>query len=211
MKTLDEATARRLVVGTSDFGPIPPGDVESAVQRGRRRWLMRRTVQALGAVALVTVIAGGALKVIADNGDQAPIALGGEQGDVQGPDLVDRLDSDDTSMSCVSEFSAETLQERTFAFDGTVVAARPQRDPRAPERNMNRVQFKVHEWFTGGVDPTATIWVPANLLPGDRLLVSGEPRWGGAPLDDAIAWLGCGGFTTPYSEETAQFWRDATG
>ena len=76
---------------------------------------------------------------------------------------------------------------------------------------MNHVEFKVHEWFTGGVDPTAVVWVPANLMPGDRLLVSGEPRWGGAPLDDAIAWLGCGGFTTPYSAETAQVWRDAIG
>jgi len=42
---------------------------------------------------------------------------------------------------------------------------------------------------------------------GTRLLVSGEPRWGGAPLTDAIAW-GCG-FTRYYDPATADAWRNA--
>ena len=39
---------------------------------------------------------------------------------------------------------------------------------------------------------------------GERLLVTGEPRWGGEPLDDAIAWE-CG-FTMPFSSEAADEW-----
>jgi hypothetical protein len=42
---------------------------------------------------------------------------------------------------------------------------------------------------------------------GTRLLVSGMPRWGGAPLADAIAW-GCG-FTRYYSPATAAAWATA--
>ncbi len=44
---------------------------------------------------------------------------------------------------------------------------------------------------------------------GKPLLVSGEPRWGGAPLKDAIAWS-CGGFTRYYEPSVAAEWRTAT-
>ena len=39
---------------------------------------------------------------------------------------------------------------------------------------------------------------------GTRLLVSGEPRWGGDALDEPIAWP-CG-FTRPWTEEEAAEW-----
>jgi hypothetical protein len=42
---------------------------------------------------------------------------------------------------------------------------------------------------------------------GSRLLVSGEPRWGGTPLEDPIAW-GCG-FTRYYDSGTAKSWKQA--
>jgi hypothetical protein len=42
---------------------------------------------------------------------------------------------------------------------------------------------------------------------GNRLLVSGMPRRGGAALTDAIAW-GCG-FTRYYDKATADSWRAA--
>jgi hypothetical protein len=42
---------------------------------------------------------------------------------------------------------------------------------------------------------------------GSRLLVSGEPRFGGAALDDPIAWA-CG-FTRWYNEADAQTWEQA--
>jgi hypothetical protein len=41
-----------------------------------------------------------------------------------------------------------------------------------------------------------------EVSPGQRLLVSGEPRWGGEPLDDAIAWE-CG-FTTSFTDAAAE-------
>ena len=50
-------------------------------------------------------------------------------------------------------------------------------------------------------------FVPAYQI-GTRLLVSGTPRWGGAPLADPIAW-GCG-FTRYYSRATAAEWSTAT-
>jgi len=49
--------------------------------------------------------------------------------------------------------------------------------------------------------------VPAYEV-GTRLLVSGAPRWGGAPLDAAIAWP-CG-FTRSYDPQTAAEWAAAT-
>ena len=43
-----------------------------------------------------------------------------------------------------------------------------------------------------------------GIDPGVRLLVSGQPRWGGAPLDDPIAWPG--GFTRLWDKGTADEW-----
>ncbi len=128
------------------------------------------------------------------------------------PDLVERLDSNNALASCAYSFSDETLRDRAFAFDGTVLDVRRDQDPKAPasESDMNRVEFEVHEWFSGGDDSEATVWVPAELITGDRVLISGEPRWGGAAMDDAIAWLGCGGFTVAYSDGAAESWRSAT-
>lgn len=115
------------------------------------------------------------------------------------------------SVSCVAEFSARTLRERAFAFDGTVVEARVEQDSKAPgpELDMRQVVFVVHEWFIGGDQDVVEVWVPAEVFAGDRLLLSGEPRWGGEPFDDAIAWTGCG-FTTPHTVTAAGQWRAAT-
>jgi len=46
-----------------------------------------------------------------------------------------------------------------------------------------------------------------SVPPGTRLLVTGEPRWGGAALDDAVAW-GCG-FTQPWTAEASATWSEA--
>jgi hypothetical protein len=84
------------------------------------------------------------------------------------------------------------------------------------------VTFTVHEWFHGGSGGTVTVdmWPPAEgpettqvpdgewgspYAVGTRLLVSGEPRWGGEPLGQAVAWT-CG-FTRYYDEATATQWR----
>ncbi len=105
-----------------------------------------------------------------------------------------------SSMSrCVSEYSAETLKERAFAFDGTVVGVGSESDPRAPDEDVvtGHVQFEVHEWFAGGTGEAVTVWMQRPVEEGDRLLVAGEPRWGGAPLDDAIAGNAASRMPTP--------------
>ncbi|WP_436795044.1 hypothetical protein [Actinospongicola halichondriae] len=119
---------------------------------------------------------------------------------------------DQSAASCVAAFSAETLRARSFAFDGTVATVEEAQDPKAPEpeTGMLRVTFEVNEWFAGGDGDTADVWVPRAVVVGDRLLVSGEPRWGGDLLDDAIAWTGCGGFTSAYSPDDADLWRSAS-
>jgi hypothetical protein len=73
--------------------------------------------------------------------------------------------------------------------------------------------------FSGGRGSTVTVDLPPSrtglaeasevgprYAPGSRLLVSGESRWGGAPLTDPIAYT-CG-FTRPY-DSTATSWRQA--
>lgn len=83
--------------------------------------------------------------------------------------------------------------------------------------NLAGVKFEVREWFTGGDADEVTIDLQSlgegtaeEDLPfqvGPRLLVSGEPRWGGAPLDSLIAW-DCGS-SRYFDEETAAVWRES--
>ena len=127
---------------------------------------------------------------------------------------------------CVKMYSPQTLAEQAFAFDGTVTGIGPARTERSthPPRDLRSVTFQVHTWFKGGSAGTAVVdmsppaagagtsdamseHVPAYQI-GTRLLVSGTPRWGGAPLADPIAW-GCG-FTRYYSPSMAAEWATAT-
>ncbi|MGC4768417.1 hypothetical protein ACLQ25_05460 [Micromonospora sp. DT44] len=127
---------------------------------------------------------------------------------------------------CVKAYAPETLAEQAFAFDGTVTGIGPARTERGanPPLDLRSVKFQVHTWFRGGSAGTAVVDMsppaagagtgdatseagPAYQV-GTRLLVSGMPRWGGAPLADPIAW-GCG-FTRYYSPTTAAEWATAT-
>lgn len=72
------------------------------------------------------------------------------------------------------------------------------------------VTFKVREWFAGGSEESVTVDLqlpPEEFQVGSRLLVSGEARWGGGPLEHPIAWS-CG-FTFAYDAEAASAWRSA--
>jgi hypothetical protein len=120
------------------------------------------------------------------------------------------------SSSCVKEYSAATVRDRAFAFDGTITAIGASRTNRpGAALPLVAATFSVNRWFRGGTGPTVTVDIepgpgedPAPAFDvGTRLLVSGEPRWGGAPLNDAIAWS-CG-FTRPYDKTTADTWREA--
>lgn len=127
----------------------------------------------------------------------------------------------DGASSCVESYSLETLRNRDFAFDGIVLGFGPPVSDRGDDGDLNSVgiTFQVREWFVGGDAEEVTVDLQSvgeetaeEDLPfqvGARLLVSGEPRWGGAPLDSPIAW-GCG-FSRYYDEETATAWRESTG
>jgi hypothetical protein len=128
--------------------------------------------------------------------------------------------STDIAASCVEVYSPETLVNRSFAFDGTVTSIETRTDPKLPagERETPWVEFDVNRWFLGGSPETVGIWMDAlnvetsvgtvSAEVGTRLLVAGEPRWGGEPLDDPLAWT-CG-FTQPWTEEAAAEWEAAT-
>ena len=122
--------------------------------------------------------------------------------------------------SCAIAYSIDTLPRVAFAFDGVVTAIGPPRTNRGRAvLPLVSASFSVRSWFRGGSDATVTVDLAAPQASSDegppaygigtRLLVSGQPRWGGAPLDDAIAW-GCG-FTRYYDPATAKLWRRAFG
>jgi len=135
--------------------------------------------------------------------------------------------ADGGAARCVDIYSPKAIATRAFAFDGTVVDIEPGQSDRPAEGKVSQggldlsaVTFEVHAWFRGGdtaqvtvdMSPPATAgFVGSESGPsyqiGSRLLVSGEPRWGGDALQDAIAW-GCG-FTRYYDEQTAEAWQQA--
>ena len=128
---------------------------------------------------------------------------------------------DGAATSCVEEYSAEAVADRAFAFDGVVVdVGSATSNPGDGDLDLAGVTFEVREWFSGGSGSTVTIDMPApvegshglseggpSYVIGSRLLVSGEPRWGGTALSDAIAWT-CD-FTRYYDPATASSWAQA--
>jgi len=121
----------------------------------------------------------------------------------------------------VEQYSPATVKGRAFAFDGTVsriAATPPPAEGSVALPGYSAVTFEVHEWFRGGDQPTVTVDMmsppTAGVVSsvegvdygvGTRLLVSGEPRFGGSPLKAPIAW-GCG-FTRPFDASIAAAWR----
>jgi hypothetical protein len=120
-----------------------------------------------------------------------------------------------TAVSCVASFSLETLALRSWAFSGTVTSVESVADSRLGD--VPAATFDVDDWYRGGSQPDVTVELALGneselagpIEPGDRLLVSGEPRWGGEPLDDPVAWP-CG-FTRRWSVEDAATWGLAFG
>lgn len=160
----------------------------------RRRWPL--VVGAAAAVLAVAALVAGGFALTGDSDSPYRGFVAGE----------------DVRASCVEEFSLAGLRSRAFAFDGTVVEVMSEMDPQLPDdgsgrRPQPRARFEVSEWFAGGSDATVLVWLQREVSVGDRLLVSGEPRWGGAPLDDAIQWE-CG-WTVAYTANDASAWREA--
>lgn len=102
--------------------------------------------------------------------------------------------------SCVETYSAETLANRDFAFDGTVTGI-----------DGDSVTFAVNEAFGGDLGDSITLEAAGmtgtsvtsaggpSLAQGQRYLVAG---------DDQFVWA-CG-FTQPYDEAVAAEWAEAT-
>lgn len=127
--------------------------------------------------------------------------------------------------SCVEGYNLTTLQGRAFAFDGTVTSTAAMQPPQAEmdaRAGYLAVTLPVHEWFRGGDQSSVTVdLVPgptqgtvtsvegASFGVGTRLLVTGEPRFGGPPLQAPVAWS-CG-FTRDYDQPTAAAWRQTLG
>lgn len=100
---------------------------------------------------------------------------------------------------CVDPYSLETLDNRTFAFDGTVVAV-----------NGESVTFRVETAFRGVATSEVTVTAigmtggaitpdgGVTLVAGGRYLVAGDATY---------AW-GCG-FTQPYERTVAAQWAAA--
>lgn len=130
------------------------------------------------------------------------------------------------SASCVEGYDLTALKDRAFAFDGTVshtTDMQPPTDGSGALDGYLTVTFNVHQWFKGGDQGTVTLDMIGPMINsvqqrrysvqqmsygvGTRLLVSGEPRFGGPPLQAAIGWP-CG-FTRYYDKDTAASWHQA--
>ena len=117
--------------------------------------------------------------------------------------------------SCAFSYSPTTLAQRSWAFDGTLVSVGSLDDSHLGA--VPSATFSVKQWFRGGSGDRVTVQFQIgrisesgpNVGTGARLLVAGEPRWGGQPLNDPVAW-GCG-FTQLWTESAAESWADALG
>jgi len=203
-----EDQLRELFAEDARRAPVDGGLADGVVRQVKRR----RRIQ-FGAVALPTIVilvAGGLAFAQRDN-QSVPTPM-------TAPSATQRSGAlpDGATASCVYPPDDEHLAERAFAFDGTVTAIGSPRTNRSgnPHLPLASVTFRVNEWFRGGHGPTSVVDVdalgedsPPPYEIGTRLLVSGEPRWGGKPLDNAIAW-GCG-FTRYYDTDAVASWRNA--
>ncbi len=190
---------------------------------------MQRLVFAGACLGLVAALGACAGEVTASDSGRAQQEgdsriLDDDDNDVSRNPTADRTGPlpDGGAASCVESYAPDAVVGRAFAFDGVVVDVGLSVSDRGDEADLGLpgVTLEVREWFSGGQADTVTvdIQLPAagSADPSDpgyaygvgsRLLVSGEARWGGSPLEDPIAW-GCG-FSRYYDPETAAAWRNA--
>lgn len=226
MSSPTEQQLRDLLAAEADAAPRAIGLADGALRKVRRR--RRIQLACAGGVAGLVVVATGVSVIDASGPKDSPVVASAES--TGGGNRTSTNDGPSpagaplqgATASCVEEYSPAAVAGRAFAFDGTVTAVGPARSDRpGVELDLSGVTFRVHTWFRGGAGGTVTVDMDTPLGPttsaepsalpydiGTRLLVSGEPRWGGEPLDAAIAWS-CG-FTRPYDAQTAAEWAAAT-
>jgi len=227
MSTPTEQQLRELFAADAAAAPHEGDLIEGALRKVRHRRRVRTAGIAglAGAVlAFGAVVGSGAWEQqaqrppVAAPSDPAGLGASPSTGSVPTP----AGGGSSGSAHCVESYSPEAVAGRSFAFDGTITAIGPPLSNRpSVALPLAGVTFRVNQWFRGGSGDTVTVdmdapqradrssdsSVPAYRV-GTRLLVSGQPRWGGAPLDAAIAW-GCG-FTRSYDPQTASEWAAAT-
>ena len=211
-------------------GQVPPPSSEALAharqqldQAARRRSVRRVLVPTVAAVATAAAVVG-AVAVFRTTADPVPVAVSpsrpgqtlptGTSGHKTG------TPSQGVAASCVSMFSPAELKKRAYAFDGTVLKIVEQGDKPGPGP-VYLLTLQVHEWFKpadGAGTATVLTFNPPegsgyqvsvdfpDYTVGSRLLITGEPRWGGSnPLKDAVAF-GCG-FSRAYTPADAATWR----
>lgn len=215
-----EDQVRQIFAEDAEHAPTSTSLASDVRRKVRRRQVFRVTLAA-GALAAasvaVAVLVSGEQPGPADQPDQIADARDTIASVIKGRGPL----PDSGAERCRENYSvAEAIGRRAFAFDGTISKIDAAEAASGP-LGFASVTFEVNEWFSGGSDATVTVQMlppttqdlpPTNTEDspplygvGTRLLVSGEPRWGGAPLEDAIAWT-CG-FTRYYDASTAEQWR----
>jgi hypothetical protein len=223
MSSPTEQQLRDLLAAEAAAAPRAVGLADGALRKVRRRRRVLTTcatgVLAVAAVSTALLTVGGP----AGPPTQSPAVASAGPASEEATEAAETpaVAAAEAAASCVEAYSPEAVAGRSFAFDGTVTAIGPAITNRpGGELDLSAVTFRVHTWFRGGSGDTITVdmdppglftsaepAVPAYDI-GTRLLVSGEPRWGGAPLDSPIAW-GCG-FTRSHDPQTAAAWAAAT-
>lgn len=220
---LDDAIRRLLDAAVSDSPEAPTlagAPLLASVPPARRVAWRSLTV----AAAALAVVIGALVVVAGGTGNESSSSAGlvatvapttSVSPDVSTTAVESRPVGLVSEEGCVEQYSMETLAGRAWGFDGTVRSIEPFTISGLLPFDAAVVEFEVHEWF--GIQGPAVITIDmtapqrtsseevSDYGVGSRLLVSGEPRLGGEPLDDPVAWS-CG-FTRTWNESTALAWR----
>jgi hypothetical protein len=206
-------------------GAVPPPSPEVLAHANRqlrsaaaRRRIVRRVLAPVVAAAGTAAAVVGAVAVYQTTSGPMVAGPGPITRPVTTPTAPSGKPSQGIAASCVVGYSPAELQKRGFAFDGTVLKVVEDPGGAMPSYLLT---FQVHEWFkptdgalrltvrTYNPPEGSSNWVSSDFpgyTVGTRLLIAGEPQWGGTnPLKDAFAW-GCG-FSRAYSADDAATWR----
>ncbi len=136
------------------------------------------------------------------------LAACGGLGDIAGSDATVQWPetSEDTSAgSCVYKYP-EDLEERPYAFDGTVVSVSRGEYVEDAGSTPLELRVQINEAFNGDLSDTVTVhtWDFSSPESGDTVDLVGARIL--AATGDTMDLMGCG-FTRPYSVEDAELWR----
>lgn len=207
----EERVLREVLTEDAAQAPAAPAVQAAVLGAAREQQVTRRWMQALGGLAATAALVLAVGQHVP--GSPPPVGAPEQASNASGSAGPGSFTADlDAVSRCVEFYDADgaALARRSFAFDGTVTGiGAPVSEVPGDEAAVGYVgvTFAVDEWFEGGSAATVTVDLYGRPAVGLRLLVSGEPRWGGAPLDRAVAWP-CG-FTRYYDPATATDWRRA--